>query len=53
MELINFLERITGIDIYSLVSFTIFFIFFVVILIWALMADKKMINEISKLPLDD
>lgn len=53
MKFINYLEKITGVDVYALSSFAIFFTFFVVMLIWALMADKKMITEISKLPLED
>jgi len=53
MKFINYLEKITGVDVYALSSFAIFFTFFVIMLIWALMADKKMITEISQLPLDD
>jgi hypothetical protein len=53
MKFINYLEKVTGVDIYALSSFVIFFSFFVVMLLWALKADKKMINEISQLPLDD
>ena len=53
MKFINYLEKITGVDVYALSSFAIFFTFFVIMLIWVLKADKKMINEISRLPLDD
>ena len=52
MKFINYLEKITGVDIYALTSFGIFFTFFIVMLLWAWKADKKMINEISQIPLD-
>ena len=53
MKFINYLEKITGVDVYALSSFAIFFTFFVIMLLWTWKADKKMINEISRLPLDD
>ena len=53
MKFVNYLEKISGVDIYALTSFTIFFLFFIAMAIWALKADKKMIEEISHLPLDN
>ncbi|MEK7199901.1 MAG: CcoQ/FixQ family Cbb3-type cytochrome c oxidase assembly chaperone [Bacteroidota bacterium] len=53
MKFINYLEKITNVDIYALSSFSIFFVVFIVMGIWALKADKKMIEEISRLPLDN
>ena len=53
MKFINYLEKITGVDVYALTSFLIFFIFFVVMTVWACSADKKMIDVLSKLPLND
>lgn len=46
------METITGIEIYPLISFIIFTIFFigVTILVWR--SDKKYITELSNLPLD-
>jgi len=52
MKFIHYLESISGIDIYALASFFIFFTFFVLMTIWALKADKKMIDEISNIPLN-
>jgi hypothetical protein len=52
MKFINYLEKITGVDIYALTSFSIFFIFFIIMILWAWKADKNMINEISRIPLD-
>lgn len=53
MKFINYLESITGVDIYALVSFMIFFTFFVVMALWAWKADKKMIDKINRIPLDN
>ena len=51
MKFINYLEKISGVDIYALVAFCIFFTVFILVSIWAFRADKQMINDISKLPL--
>jgi hypothetical protein len=53
MKFINYLEKITGVDVYALSSFTIFFTFFIVMALWAWKADKKMIEEISRIPLEN
>ena len=52
MKFIHYLEKITGVSIYPLSSFLIFSLFFLLMLIWILRADKKRIHEISRLPLD-
>lgn len=52
MKFINYLETITGVSIYPLSSFMIFFLFFVAVLFYVIKADKKMINEMEKLPLE-
>ncbi len=53
MKFINYLEKISGVDIYALSSFTIFFLFFLVVLTWTIKADKNKIKEISRIPLDN
>ena len=53
MKFINYLEKIAGVDIYALTSFLIFFSFFVGMTLWAMRADKKMIAELSNIPLDE
>ncbi len=53
MKFINYLETITGVDIYALSSFSIFFVFFILMSLWAWKADKTMIDEISHLPLEN
>ena len=52
MKFINYLEKISGVSIYGLSSFLIFGIFFLLVLCWTFKADKKMIKEISQIPLD-
>ena len=47
------LANITGIEIYTLISFGIFFIFFVGLLAYVLMERKEYIKEMKNMPLDD
>lgn len=44
------LETIDGVDIYPIISLTIFFIVFVSFFIWALTYSKDKIKELSELP---
>ena len=52
MDFINYLEKITGVDIFGLTSFMIFFVFFIVMGIYAWRADKKLIDILKNIPLD-
>ena len=52
MKFINYLEKIAGIDIYGMVSLTIFVLFFLVMLTWVFKTDKKKFNEASRIPLE-
>ena len=52
MKFINYLEKISGVSIYGLSSLVLFTVIFTIMLIWALKADKKMIQEISNIPLN-
>ncbi|MBM3178077.1 MAG: CcoQ/FixQ family Cbb3-type cytochrome c oxidase assembly chaperone [Bacteroidetes bacterium] len=47
------LQGIQNVAIWPVISFVIFFSFFVVLLWWAFTADRKYISEMSGLPLDD
>ncbi len=49
----NVLQGIDNIAIWPVVSFIIFFVFFLVLLWWAFTADKKFIQEMSNKPLED
>jgi len=52
MKFIHYLEKISGVSIYGLSSFALFGICFLVMLFWAIRADKNMIEEIRRIPLD-
>lgn len=52
MKFIHYLEKITGVSIYPLISFAIFGLFFLVMLLWVIKTDKKTIYDISRIPLD-
>ncbi len=47
------LSTIGHIEIYPIISFLIFFLFFCVMLVWVIRSDKKFIIKMQNLPLDD
>jgi succinate dehydrogenase hydrophobic anchor subunit len=47
----NVLQSITGIAIYPLISFVIFFLFFVALLVYVLVVNRQHISAMSMLPL--
>ena len=53
MKFINYLESIAGVSILGLGSLLLFSILFLGIVVWTFKADKKMIEEISQIPLDN
>jgi cytochrome c oxidase cbb3-type subunit 3 len=52
MKFIHYLESITGVSIYPLISLLVFFVFFVSLTVYVIRADKKRIHEIKNIPLD-
>jgi cytochrome c oxidase cbb3-type subunit 4 len=46
------LESIDNIAIWPVVSFVIFFVFFIVLLFWVFSVDKGFINKMKSLPMD-
>ena len=46
-------STIDGIEIYPIISFLIFFIFFIAVAYFVIGAKKKYIDELSNLPFDD
>jgi cytochrome c oxidase cbb3-type subunit IV len=46
------LTSIGGIEIYPMISFLIFFIFFIGVTWWVFRQDKNLIRELSDIPLD-
>lgn len=49
----NILQDIDHVAIWPIISFIIFFTFFIVLLWWVFTADKDFINEMSRKPLQD
>ncbi|WP_095069520.1 CcoQ/FixQ family Cbb3-type cytochrome c oxidase assembly chaperone [Tenacibaculum jejuense] len=49
----NHLESITGIEIYPLISLSIFFTFFLLLFWWVFTAKKSYIKKVSHIPLDN
>jgi cbb3-type cytochrome oxidase subunit 3 len=49
----NVLQSIENIEIWPVISFVIFFIFFLCLLLWVFTADKKLIEKMRNLPMDD
>lgn len=47
------METIAGIEIYPIVSFVIFFVFFLAVGILVLRAKKDYIDHVSALPMED
>ncbi len=42
-----------GIEIYPLISFLLFFTFFLLVIIYVMRQDKQVIKELSNLPLEE
>ncbi|HEY3430013.1 MAG TPA: cbb3-type cytochrome c oxidase subunit 3 [Cyclobacteriaceae bacterium] len=49
----NVLQSITNIEIWPIISFVIFFIFFLCLLWWVFTVDKKVIAEMASMPIKD
>ena len=53
MNFIHYLSDIDGVTIYPIISLFIFFVFFVGLFYWVYKMDKKSIDEIKNIPLDN
>ncbi|NOY47186.1 FIG00651883: hypothetical protein [hydrothermal vent metagenome] len=49
----NYMDSISGIEIYPLISLLIFFTFFVILFWWVFTAKKDYIERVSNIPLDN
>jgi cytochrome c oxidase cbb3-type subunit IV len=47
------LSSIGGIEIYPMISFIIFFLFFIGVTIWVFKTDKRFFTKMGNLPLDN
>lgn len=52
MKFKNYLESISGVSIYPMVSILLFTIFFAAVIWYVLKMDKNKVNEIKDLPLN-
>jgi cytochrome c oxidase cbb3-type subunit 3 len=53
MKFINYLESISGVAIFPLISLTIFFCFFTLLIIYVMKADKGHISDLKNIPLEN
>ncbi|MBL7890271.1 MAG: CcoQ/FixQ family Cbb3-type cytochrome c oxidase assembly chaperone [Bacteroidia bacterium] len=53
MKFINYLESIAGVSVFPMISLTIFFAFFIGLLIYVAKVNKQHIIELENLPFDD
>jgi hypothetical protein len=49
----NYMDSISGIEIYPIISMLIFFSFFMVLFWWVFTAKKDYIETVSNIPLDN
>ncbi len=49
----NVLQSIDNIAIWPVISFVIFFVFFICLVWWAFSVDKKFIDRMKALPVDE
>ena len=49
----NVLQSIENIEIWPIISLVIFFLFFLTLLWWVVKVDRKFIDYMKKLPMDD
>lgn len=52
MKFKYYLETITGVSIYPMTSFMVFFFFFLALLVYLVRVDKKLVLEMKSIPLD-
>jgi cytochrome c oxidase cbb3-type subunit 3 len=52
MKFINYLESISGVSIYPLISLIMFFVFFAAVAFYVIKADKKYIERAKNIPLE-
>lgn len=53
MKFINYLESIAGVSIYPMTSLLIFVVFFVLLVLYTVKADKQHIAELRNLPIEE
>jgi cbb3-type cytochrome oxidase subunit 3 len=49
----NVLQSIENVQIWPVISFVIFFVFFLCLLLWVFTTDKKFIDEMKAMPIEE
>lgn len=49
----HYFEQVNNVEIWPIISLIIFITFFIGLLIWVVKVDKKYINDMSNLPMED
>ena len=49
----HYFEQIHNVEVWPIISLSIFFIFFVSLLVWVVRTDKNYIKAMSNLPMED
>jgi len=49
----NVLQSIAGVTVYPLISFAIFFLFFIGLMVYVLVVSRQHLSTMSQLPLED
>jgi len=52
MKFIYYLQSIAGVGVFPMIGLTIFFTFFLVLVVWALRVNKEYINDMKNIPLE-
>jgi len=53
MKFVNYLEKISHVSIYPIISLVLFTAMFVLVVVYAMKANKETISEMENLPLDE
>lgn len=53
MKFVNYLEKITGVGIYPMISLIIFTILAILIVLYAFKTSEETVNKMKNLPLDN
>lgn len=53
MKFINYLESITGVGIYPMISLLLFVVFFTAVTWYVLRADKNYMESVSRIPIEN
>lgn len=53
MKFINYLESISGVSIYPMISLGIFFLFFLALIVYVIRVKKSYIMEMKNIPFDN